>query len=256
MRIGLALGAVLLVLVAAAPAAATPPRPAADARLQWQLGDLPADLSVDAEVYDLDLFGTTPAEIRRLHDDGRFVVCYVSAGTWEPYRPDADRFPRRLLGRRVNGFPDERWLDVRRLRVLLPILEDRLDRCAAKGFDGVELDNVDGWVNATGFPISRHDQYVFDRALADAATVRGLSPGLKNALGLAPALVGDFGWALAEQCVQYDECDRLQPFVDAGKAAFDVEYRGTLDELCPQVPAGVSASRKHLRLDAWARRCP
>ena len=80
-------------LLLASPAAAAPPRPEPADRLQWQLGDLPADLTVDAEVYDLDLFETTRAEVAQLHDDGRFVVCYLSAGSWEPYRPDAHRFP-------------------------------------------------------------------------------------------------------------------------------------------------------------------
>jgi hypothetical protein len=248
--------AVLVVLLWGSAAHAAPPRPEPTDRLQWQLSELPADLSVDAEVYDLDLFETTRAEVAQLQADGRFVVCYLSAGSWEPYRPDAGRYPDRLRGRRLDGFEDERWLDIRRLRALMPIIEARLDRCRDKGFDGVEFDNVDGWVNATGFPISRRDQFVFNRRLANEAKERGLSPGLKNALGLIPDLVGHFGWALNEQCVQYRECGRYRPFIEAGKAVFIVEYRGTIDEVCARVPDGTSASRKHLRLDAWVRRCP
>jgi hypothetical protein len=244
------------VVLGAAPAAAAPPRPEPDDRLQWQLGDLPADLTVDAEVYDLDLFETTRAEVARLHADGRYVVCYLSAGSWEPYRPDAGRYPEWIMGRPIDGFEDERWLDIRRLGVLMPLLEARLDRCRAKGFDGVEFDNVDGWTNRTGFPLTRHDEFVFLRRLANEAKERGLSPGLKNALGLIPDLVGHFGWALNEQCVQYDECDRYEPFLDAGKAVFIVEYEGTRATICPLVPERASASRKHLRLDAWVRRCP
>ncbi len=247
---------VALFVVSVPPAAAAPPRPEPDDRFQWQLGELPADLTLDAEVYDLDLFETTRAEVAQLHADGRYVVCYLSAGSWEPYRPDAGRYPDSVKGRPIDGFEDERWLDIRRLGALMPILEDRLDRCAAKGFDGVELDNVDGWTNRTGFPLTRHDEFVFLRRLANEAKARGLSPGLKNALGLIPDLVGHFGWALNEQCVQYDECDRYAPFVEAGKAVFIVEYEGTRATICPQVPEGTSASRKHLRLDAWVRRCP
>ncbi len=251
----LLVGAVAVALMAG-PAAAAPDRPVPDDRLQWQLGDLPADLTVDAEVYDLDLFETTRSEVARLHGKGRFVVCYLSAGSWEPYRPDARRFPRSLRGRPIAGFEDERWLDVRRLDVLLPLMTARLDRCAAKGFDGVELDNVDGWTNRTGFPITKEHQFRYLRRLANEAKARGLSPGLKNALGLVPRLVGHFGWALNEQCVQYDECGRLRPFVTAGKAVFVVEYHGTPTEVCRRVPPGMSASRKRLPLDAWVRRCP
>ncbi len=248
--------AVGLVVALAVPAAAAPPRPRPTDRLQWQLGDLPADLEVDAEVYDLDLFETTRSEVAQLHRDGRFVVCYLSAGSWEPYRPDAGRFPASVRGRPIEGFEDERWLDIRRLGVLLPILEDRLDLCARKGFDGVEFDNVDGWTNDTGFPLTRLHQFTFLRRLANEAKERGLSPGLKNALGLIPDLVGHFGWALNEQCLQYRECGRYRPFVEAGKAVFIVEYRGPTAQVCGREPRGTSVSLKRLRLDEWVVRCP
>jgi hypothetical protein len=249
--------ATLVALIGPATSAAgAPTRPAPSDELQWQLGDLPADVAVDAEVYDLDLFETTRAEVARLHDDGRFVVCYLSAGSWEPYRPDSRRFPAAIRGRPIQGFEDERWLDIRRLDVLLPILEARLDLCARKGFDGVEFDNVDGWTNDTGFPLTRQHQFTFLRRLANEAKERGLSPGLKNALGLIPRLVGHFGWALNEQCLQYQECGRYRPFVEAGKAVFIVEYRGPIDAVCGREPRGTSVSLKRLRLDAHVRRCP
>jgi endo-alpha-1,4-polygalactosaminidase (GH114 family) len=248
--------AALLVVALAAPVAAAPPRPEPTDRMQWQLADLPADLTVDADVYDLDLFETTRAQVRQLHDDGRFVVCYLSAGSWEPYRPDARRFPASVLGRPLEGWEDERWLDIRRLDVLLPILEARLDLCARKGFDGVEFDNVDGWTNRTGFPLTRRNQFVFLRRLANEAKERGLSPGLKNALGLIPALVGHYGWALDEQCLEYRECRAYRPFVEAGKAVFIVEYEGRVADLCGREPRGTQLSRKRLRLDAWVARCP
>ncbi len=252
--VAVVVGAALLAL--SSPASGAPPRPVPDDRLQWQLGDLPADLTVEAEVYDLDLFETTRAEVQELQADGRFVVCYLSAGSWEPYRPDAARFPPSVRGRPIDGFEDERWLDIRRWQVLFPILEDRLDRCARKGFDGVEFDNVDGWTNATGFGLTRHDQFVFLRRLANEAKTRGLSPGLKNALGLIPDLVGHFGWALNEQCLQYDECSRYRPFVEAGKAVFVVEYQGPAAAVCGREPRGTSVSLKRLALDARVTRCP
>jgi hypothetical protein len=48
-----------------------------------------------------------------------------------------------VVGAPLEGWAGERWLDVRRLDLLGPILERRLDVCQAKGFDGVEFDNVD-----------------------------------------------------------------------------------------------------------------
>ena len=246
----------LAVLPLLAVVALAPVRPDPADRFQIQLGDLPADLSVEAEAWDLDLFETTRAEVAALHDDGAWVACYLSAGSWEPYRPDRRSFPQAVRGNPIDGWEDERWLDARRIGVLVPIMERRLDLCAAKGFDGVEFDNVDGWTNDTGFPISRVHQRRYLRILAREAIERGLSPGLKNALGLIPEVVDRFGWALNEQCVQYDECDRYRPFVEAGKAVFILEYRGRLSTVCGREPTGTAVQLKRLRLDAYAARCP
>ena len=60
--------------------------------------------------------------------------------------------------------------------------------------------------------------------------------GLKNALDQVPALVGSFDFAVNEQCFEYDECDALQPFLEAGKPVFNAEYAESLRddhvELC------------------------
>ena len=61
---------------------------------------------------------------------------------------------------RSNGWPGERWLDIRQLRGRSrPIMRARIATCAReKGFDAVELDNVDGYPNHTGFPLTGADQ--------------------------------------------------------------------------------------------------
>ena len=83
---------------------------------QWQLqGKI--DTGVAAAVYDVDGFEVSKRTVQRLHRLGRKVVCYLDVGSWETYRPDAKRFPRSVIGRRYEGFPDERWLDIRRFRL-------------------------------------------------------------------------------------------------------------------------------------------
>jgi endo-alpha-1,4-polygalactosaminidase (GH114 family) len=221
---------------------------------QWQLTGT-IDRSYDVAMYDIDLFDVPERVIESLHDEGRIVVCYFSAGAWEEWRTDADRFPEEVLGA-DNGWPGERWLDVRRLDVLGPILEDRLDLAFAKGCDGVEPDNVDGYVNRSGFPLTAEDQADFNRWLAREAHRRKLSVGLKNDLDQILELVDHFDWALNEQCFQYDECELLLPFVDAGKAVFGVEYRGDPPSFCPEAEAlGYSWLRKRFDLDAWVFAC-
>ena len=220
---------------------------------QWQLSGR-LDPTVDAAIYDVDLFETSARDVARLHARGRRVVCYFSAGTFERGRPDSRRFPRRVIGRRPADWPDERWLDIRRLDVLGPIIRRRLDLCARKGFDGVEADNVDGYANRTGFRLRAAHQLRFNRFLARAAHARGLSIALKNDLDQAAALEPWFDWALSEECFRYRECGRLRPFVEAGKAVWAVEYGGR--DFCPAArAAGVMAMRKRLALDAWRRPC-
>ena len=231
-------------------------RPHPGDSFQWQLSDLPVDTSVDADVYDVDLFETPAETVDELHDDGRVVICYLSAGSYEPGRPDSDEFPDEVLGEPLEGFEDERWLDIRAIDALAPIIETRLDLCAEKGFDGVEFDNVDGFVNETGFDLTADDQVAFNEWLASEARERGLSPGLKNALDLAPDLVDDFDWLLVEECVQFEECDLVEPFVAAEKAVFVVEYESSIDDVCAGVPDGVTALLADISLDGPSETCP
>jgi hypothetical protein len=196
--------------------------PAPGTTWQWQLQGT-IDTSFDVEMYDVDLFDTPTAVIDQLHADGRAVVCYLSAGSWESWRSDAAAFPVSTRGQPLDGWPGERWLDIRNVAVR-NALEARLDLAAARGCDAVEPDNVDGYTNNTGFPLRAADQLAFNRFLAAEAHARGLSVGLKNDVGQLAALVGWFDWALNEECYAYAECRRYQPFVAAGKAVFHVEY--------------------------------
>jgi len=222
---------------------------------QWQLTGT-IDQSVDAQMFDVDLFDTPAATVASLHEAGRRVICYVSAGTFENWRPDASLFPAAVKGNAVSGFQDERWLDVRQWSVLQPILEARMDLCRSKGFDGIELDNVDGYANRTGFPLTAADQLAFNRALATSAHARNLSAALKNDLDQVRDLVGQFDWALNEQCFEYGECNALLPFLNAHKAVFNVEYNLATSAFCPQANAmGLSSMRKHLSLDAYRVAC-
>ena len=253
----------LVLAVSCATALAGAPQPAAAARwlpgpdTSWQIqfsGEI--DLTVKAKVFDLDMFETMARQVRRLHGMGKHAVCYINAGAWEDWRPDADRYPSAVLGKPLDGWPGERWLDIRRLDVLAPILGDRLDRCAAKGFDGVEFDNVEGYTDPSGFDLRKADQLTFNKWLADAAHARGLSVGLKNALGIAEQLEPKFDFAIVEQCFHYRECGLTAPFTDAGKSVLVVEYELSRDQFCHRAESlGVTAIRKHLSLDAWRRPC-
>ena len=260
-RVMCALGVAALVTTtvfdrrAGAADAATIWRPALRTTWQWQLTGSPIDTSLKVQMYDVDLFDTDPIVISTLHSQGRKAICYMSAGTWEDWRPDANQFPASVKGQ-GNGWEGEKWLDIRNLDVLGPIMEARMDLCKAKGFDGVEPDNVDGYANTTGFPLSNVDQMKFNTFLANAAHARGLSVGLKNDLDQVKALEPLFDWALNEECFRYNECPQLTPFVQAGKAVFHVEYNREPAAFCPTTTAlGFSSMKKKLNLDAYRVAC-
>ncbi len=234
------------------PAYRVPPQ---QASWQIQFTD-PLDLDLSVQVFDLDLFDTPSMVIEHLHQQGVYVMCYFSAGTWEEWRPDAAVFPQEVLGKPLEDWPGERWLDIRRLDVLAPIMEARMDLAREKGCDGVDPDNVDGYTNDTGFPLTFDDQLAYNRFLARAAHARGLAVGLKNDLEQIPQLLTDFDWALNEECFTYDECEFLLPFVEAGKPVFVIEYELAPEEFCPQANAmGFNALLKHWELDAFRVDC-
>ncbi|WP_405885356.1 endo alpha-1,4 polygalactosaminidase [Streptomyces sp. NBC_01384] len=221
---------------------------------QWQL-DGEVDPSADVPVYDIDGFENSAADVARLHRDGRKVICYVNVGAWENFRPDKDDFPRSVLGA-SNGWEGERWLDIRRLSVLRPIMERRVDMCRAKGFDAVEPDLVEGYGNDTGFPLTASDQLAYNRMIAHIAHARGMSVGLKNDLPQIPRLLSDFDFAVNEECAQYDECAQLSPFIAAGKAVFHVEYQESTSEFCAESRRlKLSSMRKKLELGVWRQPC-
>ncbi len=207
-------------------------------------------------MYDVDLFDTDAAVVATLHLEGRKVVCYVNAGGWEDWRPDAEEFPSAVIGASLDDWEGERWLDIRRLDVLGPIMEARMDLCEAKGFDAIEPDNVDGFLNDTGFSLTYADQLAYNVWLAAAAHERGLSIGLKNDMEQIPDLLPHFDWALNEQCFEYEECETLLPFIEAGKPVFHVEYELGTDEFCQQARAmGFSSMKKGWDLDASREPC-
>lgn len=243
--------AVALALAAALAGVRGPPP---GASWQWQLqGRL--DARVPARVYDVDGFDATAAAVARLQRRGRFVVCYLSVGAWERWRPDRDRFPAALRGR-PNGWPGERWLDIRRLRALAGPLRARIAMCARKGFDAVEPDNVDGWANATGFPLTAADQLRFNRWVARTAHAHGLAVALKNDLAQARALAPAFDFAIVEQCFEHRTCRLTRPFRRAGKAVLDAEYALPRARFCPAARRlGISAIRKRPALGAWRAAC-
>lgn len=204
------------------PVEAAVTAPAAGDTWQWQLTEA-IDTSIDVAVYDIDLFDATDGDLAALRADGRVVICYFSAGSFEDWRDDAGDFPEEAIGRQLDGWPDERWVDTTNSGVR-DVMATRLDLAVTRGCDGVEPDNVTAHTNATGFGITANEQLDYNRWLADQAHERGLSVALKNDLEQIPELLDWFDFAVNEECMHWEECAANTPFVDAGKAVLHTEY--------------------------------
>jgi hypothetical protein len=155
-------------------------------RWDWQIGrttPLQRTGRSAVDIYDVDGFLTTKAQVTAIttgwqaatlpHPKG---VCYLDLA-WEDYRPDGTpgtAFPASALGNIYFGYPEERWVDLRQLDALKPMLAERIGMCAQKGFDAVELDDIDSFdpPSTTGFHLTPGDlqnflAYAFNLIHAD-----------------------------------------------------------------------------------------
>lgn len=189
---------------------------------QWQLSGA-INTGYDVDVYDVDLFDAPAATLARLRSQGKRVVCYFSAGSSEDWRADFGRFAGGDMGRPLDGWAGERWLDTRSENVRA-VMKARLDLAASRGCDGVEPDNMDAYSNHSGWPLDAGTQLDYNRFIAREAHARGLAVGLKNDVEQLQALAPQFDFAVNEQCHEYGECGGYAAFTRTGKPVFNAEY--------------------------------
>lgn len=108
----------------------------------------------------------------------------------------------------------------------------RLDVAKAKGCDGVEPDNIDGYSNKNGLGLTKQDQINYNSYLADQAHARGLKIALKNSTDLVASLVNKFDFAVVEECFAYNECEQYTPFIEQNKAVLVAEYSKFSTAIC------------------------
>jgi hypothetical protein len=231
-------------------------------RWEWLLSTTPAasSLLTNIGVYDVDGFDSSAELVNAMHARSIHAICYIDAGTWENWRSDAGPFPASVLGA-PNGWPGERWLDIRQIKLLAPIMTARFQMCKDKGFDAVEPDNIDGYTNGPGFPLTASDQIAYNEWIATTVHGLGMSVALKNDGDQIATLLPFFDFDINEQCVQYSECDMLKPFVMAGKAVFETEYNGNqvttkTTSACSQLTTlNFNGIETDLNLDVTALQC-
>jgi hypothetical protein len=108
-----------------------------------------------AAVFDIDMFDNSAATVAALHQLGKKVICYFSAGSYEPGRPDSGAFNKTAdLGKELDGWPGEYWLRLNSTNVR-NIMAKRIAYAQQMGCDAVDPDNVDGYVRIYACSASR-----------------------------------------------------------------------------------------------------
>ncbi|RKI69552.1 hypothetical protein D7X55_10975 [Corallococcus sp. AB049A] len=214
----------------------------------WDLEHASIPTNLNAQVYVVDLFNTTPTKIQEYKNAGKKVVCYFSAGTFEDWRDDVNQFPQdtyctpgencaqsvHILGDWcTSGGGCEWWLDHRKPAVRT-VMTSRMQLAKDKGCDAVEPDNVDGYshddeINCTDqacWGLTAANQLDYNRWLATTAHSLCLGIALKNDVDQVSALADAFDFAINEQCQKYNECGVYKTaFTNNNKAVFNAEYR-------------------------------
>ena len=216
---------------------------------------------------DGDLFDNANETWSIIKSAGYKTICYFSAGSYEDWRPDAASFHPSDLGDALDGWPGEKWLNTRSANVRA-IMRQRLDLAAKQGCDAVDPDNTDAYDNGGGgLGLTTEDAVDYVRFLAQEAHGRGLAMGLKNGGTIVGDVLNVTDFQVNEQCLQYDECDTFQPFVDSGKPVFEIEYTkkdsddpardsSFVRDICQaESRKGFSTLVKHMSLDQWAVAC-
>jgi hypothetical protein len=214
-------------------------------------------------VYDIDAFDNSAADVTALHALGKKVICYMEVGAAESYRPDYAQFPTVDLGTAIDGYPQEKYLNINAAAVLT-VIEARVAMCAQKGFDGIEPDIDDSYTDTTGFTITEADNVAYLTTLSAYAHSLGIAWGLKNGGdgGDPTSFVADvlplIDFAVVEEPFFLTTIDYFEPTLyDAGKAMFVAEYTNDTNassSFCSQAVADhTNAALFDVALDGMVR---
>eukprot|EP00122_Pirum_gemmata_P015274 Pgem_evm1s14274 len=201
--------------------------------------DCSKDSTNDIKVVDVDMFDASNKTIQELKKTGHIVVCYISAGTVENWRPDVKADPaawNAIKGENMADWNGETWIDITKFDQIKPLMQNRWNLAKAKGCDAIEADNIDCYNNKCVKNKTSKDlksfQLTYNKWQTEISHKLGMSIGMKNCLGLVADLVEHYDFAVNEQCIQYNECQNLEPFYKAGKSIFGAEYSGGKSSVC------------------------
>jgi hypothetical protein len=237
-------------------------QPKAGVSFDWELDDINSKANFTGDVVDVDAFTTSAETVAALHAKGKKVIAYLSVGTLEDDRPDGSLLPAEVLGKKYTEWPHEKWIDIRQLDKIKPWLNSRINMILKKKFDAIEPDNLDGYTNTTGFPLTEKDAHNYMDYLITLAHENGLGIGQKNVPDVSADYAAKFDWVLTEDAFNQKWQLQVQPYIKLNKPVFAVEYSDVTsqskfdNEFCPAAAKlGYTAIFKKRDLDAWVSKC-
>lgn len=150
---------------------------------------------------------------------------------------------------------DETLLDISspaKRTALAAIVGGWIDGCAKKGFQAVELDNLDTWSRSQGL-LTQADAIASITLLTPRAHAAGLAIGQKNAVELGgKGKAAGFDFAVAEECGRYKECGGYTAVY--GAHVLVIEYRSAdFTYACGQWGSSLAIVLRDLNLVAAGR---
>jgi len=239
MSFGITIASLLfLALTGALTSTVSIPNDTTWALLAWGFPDGGHDTTSGVQLVDLDIDGQKDI-ISGFKSAGQIVMCYFSAGTLEPFRPDCQANKALWMSAAVGEMSGwaEYWLNITNLPLLQQLMTPRFTKAVNYGCDVIEPDNTDCFDNSdcySAFGLENGDtlipyQITYNNWLAQIAHSNGLSIALKNTIGLINDIGSNFDCAVNEQCQTYQECDSYSAFASTNKAIFQVEYKQNSD---------------------------
>jgi hypothetical protein len=165
---------------------------------------------------------------------GVYNICYINAfqtqayqdGWWKRHHPQL--LLRNSSGKLIEdpGWPGEIILNTSTAsdrHALATIENGWLKGCKAKGFQGVEPDNLDSNTRSQGL-LTQADDFAFAKLLVTSAHADGLAIAQKNDAEQSAHLrrTVHFDFAIAEECQVYSECSFYRKAY--GDEFFEIEY--------------------------------
>ena len=133
----------------------------------------------------------TREEIAALQSTGKIVLAYFEIGAIEEYRPEWDTTPDDLKLGPVEGWPDEQYVRYWDPR-WWSVVQGRIDRALAAGFDGAYLDMVVTYeeisTRASGLDEDARARAMVDLLVEIAAYAKERDPAFKVVPQNAPEL--------------------------------------------------------------------